>query len=194
MKEIHNLFAQGKTSVQIEKIIRGSGYKGSAVSVYRYITNMKKKRKDELKKDNGSPQEMVDRKVVCQLFFQPLEKVRSISQQQFDMLNKEYPCFPEIHDLVWQFREILAGNDPSKLPLWIAKATLVQIPEISSFINGIKQDWQAVVNAIQYPFNNGLAEGNVNKTKVIKRIMYGRCHFDTLRTKVLALESLRHAN
>ena len=33
--------------------------------------------------------------------------------------------------------------------------------------------------------NNGLAEGSVNKIKVIKRIMYGRSSFDLLKAKVL---------
>lgn len=36
-----------------------------------------------------------------------------------------------------------------------------------------------------YEYSNGLAEGIVNKIKVIKRIMYGRCSFEMLRSKVL---------
>lgn len=46
-------------------------------------------------------------------------------------------------------------------------------------------------NAIILEYNNGLAEGSVNKIKVIKRIMYGRCSFETLRMKVIKLESLK---
>ena len=38
----------------------------------------------------------------------------------------------------------------------------------------------------------GLAEGSVNKIKVIKRIMYGRCGHDMLRAKMLRLEA-RHS-
>ena len=37
----------------------------------------------------------------------------------------------------------------------------------------------------RYDYNNGLAEGSVNKIKVIKRIMYGRCCFDLLKQQVL---------
>lgn len=40
-----------------------------------------------------------------------------------------------------------------------------------------------------YNYNNGLAEGSVIKLKVIKRTMYGRCDFETLRKKVLQSES-----
>ncbi|HWQ89813.1 MAG TPA: transposase, partial [Desulfitobacteriaceae bacterium] len=34
-------------------------------------------------------------------------------------------------------------------------------------------------------YNNGLAEGSINKLKVIKRIMYGRNSFEMLRNKLL---------
>nr|WP_292590227.1 transposase [Mesotoga sp. UBA5557] len=34
-------------------------------------------------------------------------------------------------------------------------------------------------------FSNGVIEGVINKLKVIKRIMYGRCSFELLRLKVI---------
>ncbi|HHX59658.1 MAG TPA: transposase [Epulopiscium sp.] len=39
-------------------------------------------------------------------------------------------------------------------------------------------------------YSNGHAEGSVHKIKVIKRVMYGRCNFDTLRSKVIQLEKM----
>jgi transposase len=47
------------------------------------------------------------------------------------------------------------------------------------------------MNALIAPmcnYNNGLAEGSVNKLKVIKEIMYGRCSFEMLRKKILRRE------
>lgn len=43
----------------------------------------------------------------------------------------------------------------------------------------------AVRNGIIHSYNNGLAEGSVNKIKVIKRIMYERNSFELLKAKVL---------
>lgn len=37
---------------------------------------------------------------------------------------------------------------------------------------GIERAYEAVVNAICLPCSNGLAEGCVNKIKIIKRVMY----------------------
>nr|WP_243830564.1 transposase [Petrotoga sibirica] len=54
------------------------------------------------------------------------------------------------------------------------KANNLKFRKIDKFVNGLKRDIQAIRNAIIYEYNNGLAEGSVNKLKVIKGIMYGR--------------------
>ncbi|KGM94563.1 transposase, partial [Clostridium botulinum D str. CCUG 7971] len=71
------------------------------------------------------------------------------------------------------------------------KAAALKINEINSFINGLTRDIDAVKNAILYEYNNGLAEGFINKLKLIKRIMYGRCNFNLLKNKILMLEELK---
>ena len=68
------------------------------------------------------------------------------------------------------------------------QAEKLDIPEISSYLSGLNNDISAVKNAIRLKFSNGLAEGSVNKLKVIKRIMYGRCSFKLLKSKLLRLE------
>ena len=40
-------------------------------------------------------------------------------------------------------------------------------------------------STISYPYNNGLAESSVKKSKLTKRIMYGRSSFALLRAKLL---------
>ena len=72
---------------------------------------------------------------------------------------------------------------------WLDKAKALKIPEINSFVEGVRRDYEAVFNAIKFEYNNGLAEGKVNKLKVIKRIMYGRCSFSTLKNKTLLIEN-----
>ncbi|OOM73684.1 hypothetical protein CLPUN_44380 [Clostridium puniceum] len=94
-------------------------------------------------------------------------------------------------DIVSDFRTLLKNKISEKLDNWLNRASNLNIREINSFINGIKRDINAVKNAIIYDYNNGLAEGSVNKLKVIKRIMYGRCSFALLRSKILNLEYLK---
>lgn len=68
---------------------------------------------------------------------------------------------------------------------------LLEIEGLDSFVNGIERDKDGVKNAIQFDYNNGLAEGSVNKLKVIKLIMYGRNGFELLKSKLLRLELKR---
>ncbi len=70
----------------------------------------------------------------------------------------------------------------------------MEIDELSSYANGIRRDITAVKNAILFDYNNGLAEGSVNKLKVVKRIMYGRNSFELLKGKLLWLELKQKIN
>jgi transposase len=70
----------------------------------------------------------------------------------------------------------------------MTQAEKLDIFEISSYVSGLKNDITAVRNVITLEFNNGLAEGSVNKLKVVKRKMYGRNSFELLKSKLLRLE------
>lgn len=89
------------------------------------------------------------------------------------------------------FREIINEKVADKLAVWIENSRALGISEIKSFINGLNQDIVNNKNAISLKYNNGLAEESVNKIKVIKRIICGRCSFDILRRKVISLESIK---
>ena len=94
-------------------------------------------------------------------------------------LNKIIKCIRD-------FKEVIFSKNVRKLPIWIKKAKKINVKELNSFITLIESDIDAVKNAIKYDYSNGLTEGFNNKTKVIKRVMYGRCSFDLLRLKILA--------
>lgn len=114
--------------------------------------------------------------------------MKKLSESQLSRVLSTYPLFDKIYKLILKFKDILNKSDPNNLDLWIEEAKQLNINEINSFINRINRDIDAVKNALIYSYSNGLAEGSVNKIKVIKRIMYGRCNFSTLRSKVLLLE------
>lgn len=56
---------------------------------------------------------------------------------------------------------------------------------LSSMTNGMIKDYDAVYNAINTKWSNGIVEGHVNRIKMIKREMYGRANFNLLRNKIL---------
>ncbi len=89
------------------------------------------------------------------------------------------------------FREILFSKKADDINNWLEEADRLGIDEITSFANGLRKDLDAVKNAASHDYNNGLAEGSVNKLKLTKRKMYGRCSFETLRKKVLLREQYK---
>lgn len=104
---------------------------------------------------------------------------------------KKYPALACLYHLVKEFNRMLFSQKPEELDNWIMYTEqLENLPELKSYIEGLKQDIDAVKNAILYDYNNGLAEGSVTKIKLIKRIMYGRNSFELLKSKVLLQELL----
>jgi len=90
-------------------------------------------------------------------------------------------------ELALEFKQAMTGGGSEPLRQWIGRASVPSIPaEIRSFAEGLERDWACVKPAVETPWNNGRAEGHVNRIKLIKRKMYGRANFDLLRIRVLA--------
>jgi transposase len=157
-------------------------------------TARKRKLIKEVIKSDEVKYELVDRKYLIKLLYKPIETIKELSRELLEKVFKEYPTLSEIYKLNTSFKEVLFSNNSNGLNTWIDSAKSLNISDINSFINGITNDIEAVKNATIYKYSNGLAEGSVNKIKVIKTIMYGRCSFDTLRRKVLHLEKFREIN
>nr|AJT61574.1 transposase [Sinorhizobium meliloti] len=54
------------------------------------------------------------------------------------------------------------------------------------------RDLDAVYSAIELPWSNGQAEGQINRLKTIKRAMHGRAGPELLRARMLPLDQNRH--
>lgn len=87
-----------------------------------------------------------------------------------------------------EYHRIIFSQKSDVLDAWIVQAKSLQIDERDTYVNGLLADIVAVKNAIRYKYNNGLAEGSVNKIKLTKRIMYGRNSFELLKAKLLLNE------
>lgn len=45
---------------------------------------------------------------------------------------------------------------------WLQKPEQLNVPELQTYVNGVRNDIIAVKNGIRYAYDNGLAEGGVN--------------------------------
>jgi len=196
MQEIDSMLIAGMMGTVITQTIIEKGYAGSTSTVRHYIADWKKRRKHWYIGNNEAniSVELIQRSDVFKLLFHTREEVKCINNDIFERLCDQYPCFQKIHDIVWEFRRLLAAKKTDELASWLNKAKALKIPEINSFVEGVRRDFEAISNAVKFEYNNGLAEGKVNKLKVIKRIMYGRCRFSTLKNKVLLIENTAFFN
>ena len=123
------------------------------------------------------------RSKIKKLLFWKIEDIKNEELKEYLETNKELNT---IINLIRKFKEVIFSKKTRKLYYWIKEAKKINVKELNSFVTLIESDIEAVKNAIKYDYSNGLTEGFNNKTKVIKRIMYGRCSFDLLRLKILA--------
>lgn len=106
-------------------------------------------------------------------------------RQALERMKQADDKVAEAHVLGQCFVQMVREQQPEALLTWLENATKSGIEALKQFAKGIKQDLDAVTNALSLPWSNGQTEGQVNRLKLIKRQMYGRANFDLLRKRVL---------
>lgn len=101
-------------------------------------------------------------------------------------LLEESPLIQHAQTLVNAFFRLVRQRDGAALVPWLEAAEQSGIPELVSFVQGIRRDAAAVEAALQFEWSQGQTEGSVNKLKFVKRSMYGRGKFDLLRQRLLS--------
>lgn len=189
-EEVLQWKADGLTYREIHERLKEKGYSGTQDAIRGFVSKERRIRRDLQTDACGDSVEFIDKKWLIRLLYKPIERIKGISTAQLAAIFAGYPLAKKIFDVVDEFRQLFKAKDSHALLPWMEKAAALNCTEMNAFINGLKQDIDAVMNAISTNFNNGLVEGTVNKIKVIKRVMYGRCRFALLRNKCLLFDYL----
>lgn len=96
------------------------------------------------------------------------------------MIKEKYPVATYVETVFKEFHGIIMGDAPEQLDTFLEK---YGNSEIAAFCNGIERDIVPVKNAISHPESSGFVEGNNNKFKLLKRIVYGRSGLVNLAKK-----------
>ncbi|MDN7247101.1 transposase [Planococcus shenhongbingii] len=91
----------------------------------------------------------------------------------------------KLDELVHSFHQLFQDKKSEGFMAWLEKQERGTFSFIQTFVQGILQDLSAVKLSIEQPWSNGPVEGQVNRLKMIKRMMYGRAGFQVLRNRVL---------
>lgn len=176
--EIEQMLETKITITQIFQNLRELGYEGKYTILARYCCNIKGNRstnKQDKKTVYYSSQDII-KHVWC---------YATIPEEHIKQIRQKYKEIDFIREKVAEYRKSVKTQNEEGLIAWIHAVSECKINELKSFAIGLMRDIDAVVNSLKYPFSNGLLEGQVNRLKTIKRVMYGRGKYDLLRSKVL---------
>ena len=172
-----------KTIASIFRVIAKEGYKGS----YRNLNAFLAEHNEGLGRRHRktSPEKILRRGLLISFLHNDISRFKVEDQEKIEEYLKTNKNLQNLCSAVNDFRDIFRIKDDSRLEIWLEKVKKFNIRELTTFARGIERDIEAIKNAIRTEFSNGVIEGVINKLKVIKRIMYGRCSFELLRVKVI---------
>jgi transposase len=126
-------------------------------------------------------------RLACWLLTKPLERLEPSEQQYRAALLAAAPTVVAALERVEAFSVIVRTRDHPAFAAWMTATERCGIPELRSFVAGIRRDQAAVEVALLSPWSNGQTEGQINRLKTLKRQMYGRAKLDLLRQRFLAV-------
>ena len=106
-------------------------------------------------------------------------------QQYLTQLCEADPQIREAYELIEDFTTMLRERQGEHLDAWLQKAEAQGIAELRSFALSLKRDYDAVKAGLTLAWSQGPVEGHVHRLKLLKRQMYGKASFQTLRKRVL---------
>jgi transposase len=165
--------------------INGLGYRGGSPTVRRLLRSWKHQRPVRYQRLEALPDfdAPAPRQAVWWLL-----KPGELEQNQKEYVRELQKLSPEIGSglkLVKEFQSLLVGKQADKFDLWSLSVEQSGLKELQSFSIGLMKDEEAVRAAMTYSWSNGQVEGNVNRLKMIKRMMPGRAGFAMLNARVL---------
>lgn len=100
-------------------------------------------------------------------------------EKYINIIEDNYSIIKIVKEVFKDFHNTMFSKEPDKLDEFIVKYE----DKIPSFCNGLKKDIAPVKNAISFEISSGFVEGNNNKFKLIKRIVYGKTNLVNLFRK-----------
>lgn len=188
---IYKMMADGYDDETIYQYLRKSGISTPSNTLYGYMKAISKENFPDRKrmygmklKDKKYPDDVIVIKrnelLKHVLTIDPKKEKDKVISENLDLIKEKFPMVAWVADAFCEFHEILMGDEPEKIDKYIEKYTNT---ELSSFCNGLKKDIAPVKNAISLDVSSGFVEGNNNKFKLIKRIVYGRSKIVNLTKK-----------
>jgi transposase len=83
------------------------------------------------------------------------------------------------------FVEMVRNRQSQSLDPWLTQSSTSTLGAFVRFAKGLREDYDAVKAALDFPWSNGPVEGQINRLKMLKRQMYGQAGLPLLTQRFL---------
>jgi transposase len=174
--------------------ITAQGYTGSAQLIVRFFAQFREKKDmrkfKQVNPSNETPVKVVPKRpptasqVAHWITFKEEQRLEW-QQKYLTQLCEADPQIREAYELIEDFTTMLRERQGERLDTWLQKVEERGVSELKSFAQGLRRDYDAVKAGLTLAWSQGSVEGHVHRLKLLKRQMYGKASFQTLRKRVL---------
>jgi transposase len=181
-----------RTGTVLWQEIRERGYRGQRVTVFSFITRLRKAlgipAKNRTIRDGkvALPEErpLTPRDAVWLVLKRPDQRDET-AKERIAELREAHPDLAAAITLAEGFAELVRARTPAALDRWLDQAAASALPSFRSFAASLRRDYAAVRSGIELEWSTGPVEGTIDRLKMVKRTMHGRAGFDLLQRRVL---------
>jgi transposase len=181
--------AEGLTNAaELHRQLTERGFRGSYGSAYEFVTKRLGAAGKRRERINAAQPPVPARPSARQLSFEwarRAEKRKPAEAARLEAIRARSDELAAALDLADGLAELIRQRSRETLGEWLARAETASDPDLRRFAEGIRRDEAAVEAAVTQRWSNGPVEGHINRLKTIKRQMYGRAGFVSLRARVL---------
>jgi transposase len=171
---------------QLHAELQAQGYRGSLSSVYRALKWWRTGDGRQRRREPAAVRVAVQspRQATWLLLRAPADLSAEEAAYRA-ALCAHSPTLATAAALAQRFVDLVRHRQAAALDAWLDDVEACGIKELVNLARSLRRDDAAVRAALTLPWSNGPTEGFVNKTKMIKRTMFGRAGVDLLRCRVL---------
>ncbi|MEU4516235.1 ISL3 family transposase [Nonomuraea wenchangensis] len=170
----------GTNAETLYRELQALGYRGSGTTVRQYVHPWR-----TATPPTPAPTRPPTVRQATSWFLRNPANLDPDEHHHLQVLTTACPQLAALHERVRQFAEMTAHRRGQNLETWMNAVLNDDLPELRSFVTGLRRDQDAVTAGLTLPYSSGPVEGHVNRTKMLKRQMYGRANPDLLRKRIL---------
>ncbi|ABX07663.1 transposase IS204/IS1001/IS1096/IS1165 family protein (plasmid) [Herpetosiphon aurantiacus DSM 785] len=173
--------------------IQAQGYQGTAHTVRRYVTQLRKASGlPAWSRDGAARRGHVGQawpcgsltQLVWELVRQPTKQAAWLRPLTED-LRTRHPQLDSAITLMESFYAMIRNREPTGFAPWLAQAHQSGCAAFVRLARSFEADAAAIEAALTMRWSQGPVEGTIHRLKLVKRQMYGRANLDLLVRRVL---------